>query len=245
MAHYGVLGKYQVPESTEDIRGASLYGTNDDKLGKIKDVIFDHTTGDIRYVVVDTGGWLKSKEFLVPANQLRASAEHKDDFECDCTKQRIESFPPYNEEDLKSEERWKDYEGRYRAKWETGPVMHRAETDRNITPTTQQMQGNQSSLRAEAGLPRSGGSQARRTQSDVDEEADLAAAESSTGRVVPAGSDDVVIDKSAVGIGGRWDTFQALLRERRKEAVTGCGTCTVGPQSEKGSESTEKWKKAV
>jgi len=240
MAHYGVLGKYQIPESTEDIRGASLYGTNNDKLGKIKDVIFDHTTGDIRYVVVDTGGWLKSKEFLVPANQLRASAEHKDDFECDCTKQRIESFPPYNEEDLKSEERWKDYEGRYRAKWETGPVMHRAETDRNITPTTQQMQGNQSSLRAEAGLPRGGGAQF--TESERDQEADVAAAESST-RVVPPGTDDVVINSSAVGIGGRWDTFQARLRERRKEAVTGCGTCTVGPQSEKGS--VEKWKKAV
>jgi hypothetical protein len=240
MAHYGVLGKYEIPESTEDIRGASLYGTNDDKLGKIKDVIFDHTTGDIRYVVVDTGGWLKTKEFLVPANKLRASAEHNDDFECDCTKQRIESFPPYNEGDLKSEERWRDYEGRYRAKWETGPVMHRAETDRNITPTTQQMQGNPSSLRAEAGLPPSGGAQF--TGSERDQEADVAAAESST-HVVPPGTDEVVINTSAVGIGGRWDTFQARLRERRKEAVTGCGTCTVGPQSDKGS--VEKWKKAV
>ena len=240
-AHYGVLGNYQLPESTEDIRGASLYGTNDDKLGKIKDVIFDHTTGEVRYVVVDTGGWLKTKEFLVPLNQLRASAEHKDDFECDCTKQRIESFPPYHEEDLKSEERWKDYEGRYRAKWETGPVMHRAETDRNITPTTQQMQGNQSSLRAEARMPRSGsvqGSETRRAQ-----ESDVGAAEKATGRVVPAGTDDVVIDSSAMGIGGRWDTFQARLRQRRKEAVAGCGTCTVGPQSEKGS--AETWKKAI
>jgi hypothetical protein len=242
MAHYGVLGKYQFPESKEDIRGAHVYGKNDEKLGKIKDVIFDHTTGDIGYAVVDTGGWLKSKEFLVPANQLRVAAEHRDEFECDCTKQQIESFPAYHQEDLKSEDRWRDYEGRYRAKWETGPVMHRAETDRNITPTTQQMQGNQSSLRAEGGLRRSG---AGMGESQREQAADLEAAERSSGRVVPAGTDDVVIDTSAVGIGGRWDTFQARLRQRRKEAVVGCQTCTVGPQSEKGSESAESWKKAI
>jgi hypothetical protein len=32
--------------------------------------------------------------------------------------------------------------------------------------------------------------------------------------------DSVVISNSAVGIGGRWDTFQSRLRERRKNAVS-------------------------
>ena len=31
------------------------YGANDDKLGKIEDVIFDHATGTVQYAVVDTG----------------------------------------------------------------------------------------------------------------------------------------------------------------------------------------------
>src|SRR5690348_8460177 len=141
MAHYGTLRAYRFSdaETTDDIRGSSVYGRDDEKLGKIDDVIFDHATGNIRYVVIDTGGWLSSKKFIVPPDRLRPSAEHEDDFVADLSKEQIESFPPYNEKDVDDEKRWKDYENRYRSKWETGPVMHRAETDRNITPTTAQM----------------------------------------------------------------------------------------------------------
>jgi sporulation protein YlmC with PRC-barrel domain len=141
MAHCGLLRNYRFSDSSEaaeDIRGAKLYGVNDEKLGKIEDVIFDHSTGLIRYVVVDTGGWLSSKRFLVPADSLKASVEHEDDFEVGLTKEQIESFPPYNESDLESEQGWSDYEKGYRSKWQSGPVMHRMGTDRNITPTTKQ-----------------------------------------------------------------------------------------------------------
>src|SRR5579871_1750289 len=148
MAHYGILRDTPVAEATEDIRGAHLYGLNDEKLGKIDDVIFDHSTADIRYVVVDTGGWLKTKKFLVPTERLRASAKHENDFETDLNKEQVESFPPYNESDLASDSQWAGYEDRYRSKWETDPVMHRTGTDRNITPTTQQFSGNVSSERA-------------------------------------------------------------------------------------------------
>ena len=48
-----------------------VYGINDDKLGKITDVVFNHASGDILYVVVDTGGWLSTKEFIVPAERIR------------------------------------------------------------------------------------------------------------------------------------------------------------------------------
>ena len=68
MSHYGTLRNYPISEAAEEIRGAKLYGLNDEKLGKIDDVIFDHSTGLIRYVVVDTGGWLKTKKFIVPAD---------------------------------------------------------------------------------------------------------------------------------------------------------------------------------
>jgi hypothetical protein len=186
--------------------------------------------------VVDTGGWLRSKKFIVPADRLRASARHDGDFASDLTKQQIEKFPPFKESDLESEDKWTDYEGRYRAKWEADPVMHRAETDRNITPTTSQMLGNQSSLRA------SGSSEPNLASQPPDEES-LEAAETPTERVVPAGVDSVVIENSAVGIGGRWDTFQARLRERRKEAVAECRTCSAGPVSVR--ESPDALKKAI
>ncbi len=76
MAHYGTLRDYRPSEvAADDIRGSHVYGTNDDKLGKIDDIIFDHTTADIRYVVVDTGGWLSSKKFLVPTERIHASSQ--------------------------------------------------------------------------------------------------------------------------------------------------------------------------
>jgi PRC-barrel domain len=226
MAHYGMLRNYRFPEAAEDVRGAKLFGFGDEKLGKIEDVIFDYVSGTISYVVVDTGGWLTTKKFLVPAGRLRASTKHEDDFTCDLTKQQIENFPPYDESDLESDEQWAAYEGRYRSKWETGPVMHRAETDRNITPTTQQMK--------DSGLLNQ-----PQTVSRADAKAKaVEAASTPTERIVPAGVDSVVIENTAVGIGGRWDTFQARLRERRKEAVMGSKTVA-------GSESAGSLKKAV
>jgi PRC-barrel domain len=190
MTHHGVLGNYQFQEASGDIRGAHLYGLEDEKLGKIQDVIFDHSNGTIRYVVVDTGGWLATKEFIVPADRLRTSAKHDGDFEADLTKKQIESFPPYDKNNLQSQESWADYEGRYRAKWESHPVMHRAETDRNVTPTTQQLQGNPVSISAERGTT---ASQTRRYEA-----ASVSAADAPTERIVPAGTDSVAIDNSAV-----------------------------------------------
>ena len=231
MAHYGMLREYKFSEAADDIRGSKLYGLNDEKLGKIDDVIFDHSTALIRYIVVDTGGWLTTKKFLVPTARLRASAHHNDDFETDLNKQQIENFPPYNESDLDSENKWADYEGRYRSKWETGPVMHRAETDRNITPTTKQMQGSSSFSRATNPSGR------------AQQTADIEAASRPTERIVPAGADSVVISNSAAGIGGRWDTFQSRLRERRKEAVAACKTCSGAAAAR--SESADTLRKAV
>lgn len=64
---------------------------------KIDDVIFDHSSGAVQYIVVDTGGWLSSKKSIVPAQQLRCSAKHENNFEVNLTKQQVESFPPYDE----------------------------------------------------------------------------------------------------------------------------------------------------
>ncbi len=223
MANYGMLRNYRFTDAEEDIRGSKLYGLDDEKLGKIDDVIFDHTTGLIRYVVVDTGGWLSSKKFIVPAERLRPSDEHQDDFVADLTKKQVENFPPYSETDLESDEQWSDYEGRYRAKWESDPVMHRAETDRNVTPTTQQMLGNSPAARA-AGAPGSDPIVTGRAEpADLDD----------TEFIEPgyaAGTDTVEIDNTAVGIGPRWDTFQNRLRERRKEVI-GTGTQNEGEDS--------------
>lgn len=245
MAHFGVLKDSAVIQAGEDIRGSHLYGMNDEKLGKVDDVIFNHANGDIRYVIVDTGGWLSSNKFIVPADGIWASTKHKDDFEANLTKQQVENFPPYNESDLQSESKWSGYENKYRAKWVTDPVMHRAETDRNITPTTYQATGNLDSERAAAAqghgaAPRRGPISTNRADAN-----DVNAASMSTDRVIPAGTDAVVIDNSAVGIGGRWDTFQSRLRERRKKAVAQCGTCAGDTSARDEGDDAGSLRKAV
>jgi hypothetical protein len=219
MAQHGMLRDYRFTDGVEDIRGSNLYGLNDEKLGKIDDVIFDYSTGLISYVVVDTGGWLTTKKFIVPADRLRASLEREDDFAVDLTKSQVESLAPYDEKDLESDEQWADYEARYRSKWKADPVMHRAGTDRNITPTTQQMPGNSPSEQAaDAASGRGYGSPDAETAEIVGIVADAAPEPG-----FAASTDMVVISSGAIG--PRWDTFQDRLRERRKEVI---GAGSVG-----------------
>jgi hypothetical protein len=66
-----------------------VYGPGDEKLGKIDDVIFDSDDGHIRYVVVDTGGWLSSRRFLVPPDELQPSTVHEKGFNVNMTKRRL------------------------------------------------------------------------------------------------------------------------------------------------------------
>ena len=226
MPHYGLLRDYRFDDegTADDIRGAKLYGVDDEKLGKIDDVIFDHSTGNIRYVVIDTGGWLSSKKFLLPPGRIRASRKHKDDFEVSATKEQIERFPEYKESDLGSDENWKRYEQRYKASWEDSPVQHRKGSDRDITPTPIEMPAQPGSIGS---------------QLSAREQAELSA------RTIPAGSDEVTIESSAAGIGSRWSTFEQRLRQRRRDITQSCHTCTVGPASDRGSESVADERKAV
>jgi sporulation protein YlmC with PRC-barrel domain len=201
MAHYGTLRDYRFADrDVDDIRGSAVYGRNDEKLGKIDDVVFNHSSGDIRYVVVDTGGWLKSKKFLVPTERLRQSAKHDDDYEADLTKPQIESFPPYNEEDVKSEDRWKDYEKRYKAGWDEAPVMHRKGSDHAITPNADEIPPAPST--------------------DIDYDPEVV-----NRRIIPPTANEVNIPSSGAGLGDRWSSFEGMLRNRREDLTARCSIC--------------------
>ena len=225
MAHYGLLGEYQFddPSAAEDIRGANVYGRDDEKLGKIDDVIFDHSTGSIRYIVVDAGGWFSTKKFLIPVHRLHSSAQHENDFSVNLTKEQIEAFPEYKEPDIHSEEKWDDYQKRYDSAWQSGPVQHKEGSDHNVTPTATEMP-------AESGSIGSQLTPSQRTEINS--------------RIIPAGANEMTIDTGATGIGSRWLTFEERLRERRRDITHGCATCTVGSASSRSSESATQARKA-
>lgn len=201
MARYGTLGDYRFGDTKEaatDIRGSKVYGPQDEKLGEIDDVIFDEATGGIAFVVIDTGGWLSSKKFIVPPETIRPSMQHEDDFLVNLTKPQIESFPPYDGKALTSEERWADYERRYRSKWVEGPVMHREATDRNITPTAKQQ--------FHAGSGTAGA-------------ADADTAEVDARAVVAPVHQGATMDTSPTGPSLRWTAFEDTLRQRREDVL--------------------------
>src|SRR5437667_4237427 len=182
MPHYGLLRDYRFDDlgTDEDIRGSNVHGRDDEKLGKIDDVIFDHATGAIRFLVVDTGGWFRHKKFLVPPHRLHSSADHTDIFTVNLDKSQIESLPRYNEADVESGDKWRVYEKQYDEAWHSGPVQHREGSDHDITPTPEEMPEEPGSI----------GSQL--TPSELAEV---------NSRIIPAGSDEVTIQNSAAGIG--------------------------------------------
>jgi PRC-barrel domain len=94
-----------------------VYGPGDEKLGKVDDVIFDSDNGQIRYLVVDTGGWLSSRRFLVPPEELTPSSTHDKDFSVSLTKAQIERFPSLDEKVLEDKQNFENYEQRYRTSW--------------------------------------------------------------------------------------------------------------------------------
>ena len=141
MPHYGTLRDTKLEQDADDLRGAEVYGVNDEKLGKIGDVIFDHASGDIRYVVVETGGFFSKKSFLVPANRVSPYGNHEDKFYAELDKERIQMLPEYDEKALKSEDNWTDYEKHYEDQWKDGALMYNTSTGRMITPPPEQVSG--------------------------------------------------------------------------------------------------------
>jgi len=64
-------------------------------LGSVDGFIVDNTSMGPYYVVVDSGGWFKSKDFLVPIGHARID-DDKDALVIDINKSRIERFPGFD-----------------------------------------------------------------------------------------------------------------------------------------------------
>jgi sporulation protein YlmC with PRC-barrel domain len=139
MPHYGILRDHKM-ENVDDLRGADVYGVNDEKLGSIDDVIFDHSSGDIRYIVLKTGGLLSRKKVMVPANRVEPYGNHDDKFYAELDKERLEMLPEFNEDTMKAQGDWSTYEKDYEKRWNDGAVLYNKNTGRIITPPVEQVQ---------------------------------------------------------------------------------------------------------
>ncbi|HEY6349445.1 MAG TPA: PRC-barrel domain-containing protein [Candidatus Angelobacter sp.] len=236
MPHYGILHDYKFKDAV-DIRGSEVYGVNNEKLGTVDDVIFDHSDGEIEYVVVDAGGWLTSKRFLVPANRIEPYGRHEDKFYAELDKERIQMLPEFNQDTLKSEGHWADYEKQYHEGWSKGAVMYNKDTGRIVTPPMDQVEGARTKPLSE---------EARRslmrdfTPEKMGKEDDLLGVASGAGEITltPRKTalkerEDLRMQQESAGqtgsagmsCGQRWIDFQNKLRAGRDQVVSGCPLC--------------------
>lgn len=73
----------------------------DEHLGTIDGLVIDADSQQPQYVVVDAGGWFKSRHFLVPIHHTRM-ADGGDALMVDLTKERINHFPGFDKGEFES-----------------------------------------------------------------------------------------------------------------------------------------------
>lgn len=237
MAHYGTLRDYRFDNDIEDIRGANLYGANDEKLGEIDDVIFDHSSGDIRYLVVDTGGWLTSNKFLIPADRISPYHKGENDFYASLDKERIKMFPEYDEKMLEDEKNWREYETRYERSFDESPVLHKEGSNRTITPEATEMPGTGAGSGAMLGGDRApdytGTPQFTRSEREgstfssgepIVAPGGVRMGASSGQRHPGIGSESMATGEFTRG--RRWQSFEQGLRRNRERIARDCRVCS-------------------
>jgi len=224
MPHYGVLHDYKFSD-IKDVRGAEVYGVNNEKLGTIEDVIFDHSTGEIRYAVVNAGGWLSNKRFLVPVNRIEPYGNHEDKFYAELDKERIQMLPEFHGDAVKSESSWAEYEKRYQGRWDEGTVMYNKETGRIVTPPLDQVQGTRTRPLSEEGK--------RSLMRDFTPEK-MGKQDELLG-VAPSG-DDVTLRPNKASIAGREDAIKQQEESKAPLEEPGIYRIEQVPEAEKKSD---------
>lgn len=91
--------KVKAPELFFD--GMKVRNDAMDTLGSVSGFIVDNTSWRPYYVVVDSGGWFKSKEFLVPIGHAHID-DDRDALVIGIAKERIERFPGFDRDQFQT-----------------------------------------------------------------------------------------------------------------------------------------------
>ena len=86
-----------VADETLELDGMKVRNDIGDKLGEVDGLIVDETSGRTYYLVVDAGGWFKSKHFLLPIGQAHLD-DDRDALVVNLTKDQINGFPGFDKD---------------------------------------------------------------------------------------------------------------------------------------------------
>lgn len=81
-----------VLHSMEGLQGFSIVA-KDGELGSIKDVYFDDHEWTVRYLVVDTGGWLTGRKVLISPASVTGSDWRNQSLAVNLTKEQVQNSP--------------------------------------------------------------------------------------------------------------------------------------------------------
>ena len=81
--------------NTTNLKNFAIRAT-DGELGTVAEFYFDDETWGVRYLVVDTGGWLGGRRVLIsPVSVLRTDWQARQ-LDCRLTKKQVENSPDIN-----------------------------------------------------------------------------------------------------------------------------------------------------
>jgi len=97
----------------------------DGEIGKVKEFYFDDKHWAIRYLVADTGSWLKDRQVLISPHALLAVYKEEHNIAINLTKKQIEDSPSLNSDKPVSRQFEESYYGYYgwQMYWSGGPYM--------------------------------------------------------------------------------------------------------------------------
>ncbi len=239
MAHYGTLRDYHFSEDIDDIRGANVYGVEHEKLGEVADAVLDHDTGEVGYLVVDTG---QGRKHMLPADRVYRSVADENDFDVNLRRSELESLPAFDHKSMGSQEEWRDYEKRYHESyrkweqeqqrryeeghWHEAPVQHRQGSTHNITPEPEAMPASTAVPRAPAERVISGRDLTPERLADKFDEPTSGGASNITAEIAgtPARADDTAHSKDPLS--PRFQRFRESIRRDLENIRRSCLQCS-------------------
>lgn len=86
--------------ASDRVVGTSVYNTAGEKLGSIDDLMIDKRSGQVRYAVMEFGGFLGmgTDRYPLPWSMLKYDTE-RDGYVVPLTKDKLDQAPKYDESD--------------------------------------------------------------------------------------------------------------------------------------------------
>ncbi|HEX7019175.1 MAG TPA: PRC-barrel domain-containing protein [Gemmatimonadaceae bacterium] len=90
------LDASDLDDSDFDFDGLDVYGWEHEKLGDLSGFIVDVDTGRVNYAVVDTGGWFRSRQLLLPIGHVTTLDRDKKELQVDLSQEALREYPEFD-----------------------------------------------------------------------------------------------------------------------------------------------------